>query len=431
MSQYSETIGSFLRTGNYPLEANYIFDSEEELISFFEENKVTLHKGLLKVVSNEDKQYLYWVIEKEGELQFVKLLSDDTLELVTSLKEALEKETTDREEGDAELLDIINKFLTTIDNLDSKINTLPEIQSFLEGYSDSDKLQTILQNLITDIKGNPVKLQTIEALESALLALTQATKNRIDNLQTELDQTQIGVGLSGDGSYNADYETYYLKEATSVMNALKTLDRLIHNLNRHQFRDSNSASIKKIEEGDSIILEPRVKIAENSDIKVVDTGLYNKTNIEYSNGILTLKVNGEVRDTYDLGLSTLVEDAYYDGTTERIVILFKKLNGEVQRVEIPAAKLIEEWEVLNPDDKVIELTRVRVVDGVDTLSADVRISNNPDNILQKSGNALLVDGKAQNIKYKNTTVYNAIDNIQSDILNIEILSVDELNNILK
>ena len=36
------------------------------------------------------------------------------------------------------------------------------------------------------------------------------------NLQTELDQTQVGVGLSGDGAYNPDKETYYLKDATSV-----------------------------------------------------------------------------------------------------------------------------------------------------------------------------------------------------------------------
>ena len=31
MEQYSETIGSFIRRGNYPLEANYIFNSKEEL----------------------------------------------------------------------------------------------------------------------------------------------------------------------------------------------------------------------------------------------------------------------------------------------------------------------------------------------------------------------------------------------------------------
>ena len=31
MGQYSELIGSFKRMGNFPLEADYIFNSEEEL----------------------------------------------------------------------------------------------------------------------------------------------------------------------------------------------------------------------------------------------------------------------------------------------------------------------------------------------------------------------------------------------------------------
>lgn len=72
MSEYSELIGSFIRTSNFPLEANYIFNSEEDLIQFYNDpiNKTTLHKGLLKIVDNGNKQQLYWVIEKDGELIF-------------------------------------------------------------------------------------------------------------------------------------------------------------------------------------------------------------------------------------------------------------------------------------------------------------------------------------------------------------------------
>ena len=34
MSKYSEMAGSFIRTGGYPLEADYIFESEEKLKEF-------------------------------------------------------------------------------------------------------------------------------------------------------------------------------------------------------------------------------------------------------------------------------------------------------------------------------------------------------------------------------------------------------------
>ena len=52
MGQYSELIGSFKRMGNFPLEADYIFNSEEELKDFYsqEENAVLLHRGLFKIV---------------------------------------------------------------------------------------------------------------------------------------------------------------------------------------------------------------------------------------------------------------------------------------------------------------------------------------------------------------------------------------------
>ena len=40
MGQYSELIGSFSRTGNFPLENNYIFESEAALKEFYVFQKI-------------------------------------------------------------------------------------------------------------------------------------------------------------------------------------------------------------------------------------------------------------------------------------------------------------------------------------------------------------------------------------------------------
>lgn len=87
MSKFSELIGSFERTGNFPLEANYIFKNEQELKDFYADpiNKAKLHEGLLKVVSNTDNQgkyklTLYWVIQKNEELEFTPLISANDIE---------------------------------------------------------------------------------------------------------------------------------------------------------------------------------------------------------------------------------------------------------------------------------------------------------------------------------------------------------------
>ena len=80
MSQYSELVGSFARTSNFPLEANYIFSTEADLINFYNDpvQKATLHEGLFKIVENDDsgQQALYWVTKNEdGELEFTSLIS--------------------------------------------------------------------------------------------------------------------------------------------------------------------------------------------------------------------------------------------------------------------------------------------------------------------------------------------------------------------
>ena len=99
MSQYSETVGSFTRTGNYPLEANYIFNSEDELKQFYSDpiKKTTLHEGLLKVVSNENGQALYWVVNGDNGLEFRKV---DASQLVLPRGYSASTESTDPVQND-------------------------------------------------------------------------------------------------------------------------------------------------------------------------------------------------------------------------------------------------------------------------------------------------------------------------------------------
>lgn len=473
MNQHSEVIGSFLRNGQFPLEADYVFATEEELVQFYTEpeNQAILHQGWFKVVGEGNEQALYWVVKENEELKFVKLLENidrDTIyEDLKDIHQKLEQEIQDRENADnaldekfTELIDTerqeridsdneiwgdkeslvdglddisklsqnvhsliiqleelykttssiikgddeltlwefrkylatldypslehlskaVHKFLDTFDPEDDKINTLPELQEFLHGFTDKDKLYNILVDLWNAIEGTPTpntQFRTLRGIQDFVEALASYTKNREDNLQSELDQTQVGVGLSGDGSYNADRETYYLKNATSVMNALKILDQEIHNL---EFSVST-------EVGNQIIIKP--------------DGLYHNADIEYNDGTLIFKVNGNILRTYYIGLTSIVEDSYYDPSNEEIVIIFKLLNGDSQRIKIPAGALIREWEIDNSyPDKVVELTKVDSVGpGSDKLLADVRLSTDNYNILVKDGNTLLVDGRASNIIY--------------------------------
>lgn len=511
MSQYSELMGSFIRTSNFPLEANYIFNSKEELIQFYQDpiNQTTLHAGLFKVVLSEDGgQELYWVVKDTlGDLHFEKLLDNASGGDLNDISDKLRKEinarisadtaiwgTVDPTEIDSNLNSILklsaaiknyqnnaddttsnlqesiqaivgteeqnikdylktldynsltkisetlHYFLEGIDSDNDSINTWAELQEFLSGFKDTDTLNQVISELSQDILGDPLPttpFRTLRGIQDFIEELKSYSINRMNNIQTELDQTQVGVGLSGDGSYNADQETYYLREATSVMNALKILDSLINTAINNcniQGKETESVKLDVVKETNKTTISAKVKLSSElgNDILTKENGLYCNVDSEYENGILTIKVNGNIRQQHNLGLSTIVDNAYYDASNELIVIIFKLQDGNKQTVNIPVTNLIQEWIIDNSNAaKVVELEKVRVTNGPDKLSADVRLSTNKYNILEKDGNTLLVKGIADNIVYDgDVTVKSKLDSLSSHGDSVDTQISDLNSNLL-
>ena len=512
MSQYSEMMGSFIRTGNYPMEANYVFPTEAALKEFYSDpiNATTIHKGLFRIVENggDGKQALYWVVQKQtnDELEFVKLIENIDInninEQLEDLQTRLEEEIDNRKKSETaiwgtndptnvpeefnsildlatelasliqevsdihkELIDsddsikkslkteikaiagtqedniveylktlpykslteaanALDKFLNTMDNTSNQINTLPELKFFLEGYTDTQKLRHVLLDLQAEILGNPIPsedFRTLRAIEDFVRILKADSENTDKNLQSELDNTQVGIGLSGDGSYNSDTETYYLKDATSVMNALKILDSLMYEaISGITIQASNTdvvdLNIRKELEGYVIGAKLNLSNVIGNDLIKKEDGLYFNVKSTYNNGTLSLYVNDKLIAQHVLGFSSIVESAYYDPTQESILIVFKLLNGEKQTITVPVGTLIRELVVDNDQPgKVVELTRETVIDGPDKLSADVRIYNDKHNILKKIGNSLSVDGTSDSITHNDETLSSVLETIKTTV----------------
>ena len=512
MSQYSEMMGSFIRTGNYPMEANYVFPTEAALKEFYSDpiNATTIHKGLFRIVENggDGKQALYWVVQKQtnDELEFVKLIENFDInninEQLEDLQTRLEEEIDNRKKSETaiwgtndptnvpeefnsildlatelasliqevsdihkELIDsddsikkslkteikaiagtqedniveylktlpykslteaanALDKFLNTMDNTSNQINTLPELKFFLEGYTDTQKLRHVLLDLQAEILGNPIPsedFRTLRAIEDFVRILKADSENTDKNLQSELDNTQVGIGLSGDGSYNSDTETYYLKDATSVMNALKILDSLMYEaISGITIQASNTdvvdLNIRKELEGYVIGAKLNLSNVIGNDLIKKEDGLYFNVKSTYNNGTLSLYVNDKLIAQHVLGFSSIVESAYYDPAQESIIIVFKLLNGEKQTITVPVGTLIRELVVDNDQPgKVVELTRETVVDGPDKLSADVRIYNDKHNILKKIGNSLSVDGTSDSITHNGETLSSVLETIKNTV----------------
>lgn len=518
MSQYSEMMGSFIRTGNFPMEANYVFPTEAALKEFYNDpiNATTIHKGLFRIVEDggDGKQALYWVVQNQtsNELEFVKLIEnidiDNIDEQLEELQAKLEEEINNRRLSDnalwgttdptnipdnlnsildlatqltslrsivsdiygglkatvgtqreditgylqllpykslTETANALNKFLNTVDNTTSQIDTLPELQSFLEGYTDTDKLRQVLTNLQADIMGSPIpseNFRTLRAIEDFVRILQSTSENKDNNIQSELDNTQIGIGLSGDGSYNPDAETHYLKDATSVMNALKVLDSLMYQaLSNMSIQVNNTdvvdLAVRKESDGYVIGAELNLSNVAGNDLLKKEDGLYFNVKSTYNNGTLSLYVNDKLISQHILGFSSIVESAHYDPSSESIIIVFKLLSGESQTITVPVGTLIRELVVDNDQpNKVVELTRETVIDGPDKLSADVRLYNDKHNILQKVGNTLTVEGTTSNLTHRDQNLEDLITNLQSRITYLEAGSTlsfytkSEIDNLL-
>lgn len=249
MSKYSELMGSFIRTGNFPIEADYIFETEEELKEFYSNplNKTILHLGLFKIVRKDPdgNQALYWVINSNNDYQFVKLITSTSLTdletKISDLNAKLIEEIANRKE-------IIDG---SIDRLPEDLNNLMKITAAINSLlTDANNFKDVLKNLVgTDqddiieyLKTLPITnltdlINTVQSLldnninsQEFLEELQAEMRYALSNVWDELNKTQAGVGLDSSGLYSPDQETNYLKNATSVMNALRILDSLIYKM---------------------------------------------------------------------------------------------------------------------------------------------------------------------------------------------------------
>lgn len=160
----------------------------------------------------------------------------------------------------------------------------------------------------------------------------------------------------------------------------------------------------------------KIKLSSDSDnilINKVD-GFFASSKLEYisSANKLIFKTSGHPDKEIQLNSVELFERVYYDPTREVLVLTYKDSTGQTQFVEIPIGEMIRdwEWEPLNEGHNV-KIVKKRNVSGNDKVSADVKIYDDPDNILVDKNHELFVKGTADNIKYENGTVKDALDAI--------------------
>ena len=194
-------------------------------------------------------------------------------------------------------------------------------------------------------------------------------------------------------------------------------------------------------------LSANVKLVDNktingnnwSNIIISDeNGLFANVDVKYESDKLIVTVNGNITE-YNLPKEKYVKGGIYDKKSESIVLTF----SDDTELSIDMVDLIEEWGVEDIQKSPIMLKKEHVVfeEGVhnqskwrDILSADVRIKDDSNNILEKvliskedDTYGLYVNGSASNIT---CMVDGEITNVQDALNNIKCDVSDNDNNII-
>ena len=166
----------------------------------------------------------------------------------------------------------------------------------------------------------------------------------------------------------------------------------------------------------------KIKISQDNDNIIWERadGYFASTNLDYISSenklvLTTSSVNGTpIKHEVQLNTVDVIESIVYDPTREELVIKYKNDKGETKTVRVPISGMIDEWEVLNTAHSV-KLVKQRKTSGKDILTADVNISSLEDNIIEERSeqglHTLYVRGTADNIKYGDSTVQDALDGL--------------------
>lgn len=260
----------------------------------------------------------------------------------------------------------------------------------------NENLEEISDNLDTDSENLNKAIATIKGIISST-GLT-FDSNKVEN--------QV--------SYEPDVKDELIGEADTLAEAVDLISKFVQNsVKPTNLIPEDSKSISMIYEpsADGMTLKSAIKISEygyadenddnNNIIGLKSDGIYATVNIEYD----------EDKNQLSFVTSGMKNGKFMDDANRKTI----NFGSHTQ---------------YTPDNEgynvnlVVDKTR-------NTISANVKLSEDPNNILLIQDEKLFVDGRAANIKYKNGTVYSGINKLETSLEELKENVDTELETIKK
>lgn len=230
-----------------------------------------------------------------------------------------------------------------------------------------------------------------------------------------------------------DYQDI-LKADIRILDKTKSPDNILSKDSSGKFLyvDGSAVNISYLRNNEKINVQQgldeklsKTDISSNFDniINLQQDGLFSFVDMSFDSKTNTISfkrsnINGDIIESkFELNSVSFIQTAYYDTTTEEIVIVYNNGDGEMKELRIPLQIIVNELAVDNTN-ATVTLTIVRNPQGQDTIKGDVNISSASDNILENIGHTLYVRGYADNIKMTNKTFGENVEQTISGLHNV-------------
>ena len=179
------------------------------------------------------------------------------------------------------------------------------------------------------------------------------------------------------------------------------------------------------------ILSAELRISENplNTLTLDDTYglLVKKSTLRYDNAKNELVFNNGLKEeVIALNSGAILNKAYYEASSNSLVLIFKLENNETEEIKIPVSDFAVKINTLNVGRNVTLVASYDTKTNTHNLSADVNISNVANNILKTDGNSLYVLGTSDNIKHGNSTVFSELNDLLTKNNALEVKLNEEI-----
>lgn len=329
-----------------------------------------------------------------------------------TIGEALSNEISRAKDAEGKLSSDLSALSEKVNNNVNSINTINSGLTSLNGKIDAEIIRAkdaenanktaiseekaARENKDTELSGFITEnTRKIESESKRAQAVEELLTNSIDEnkkaIEAEKSRAETAEKVNSDAIAALDKKTTMTANNTGTINLTKTV----------------------LEDGNGYTLSGVVNVSQELGNIINSDGSALKATVDLvydgEKNTLTLKTSNNADKVIALNQGPIITSIRYESSTKELVITYQTVDGQSQEVRVNVADLFNEVSVENPAENAVTLKMSDKSDGSQVITADVNVSTEPNNLLQKVTGNLYVSNAASGIKFEDGN--NLVDKI--------------------